>query len=386
MDLATSLLQLPTSPLFDSLLPDFILSFLFFMALSYAVLARRFNHQRAAIAMSVSVGLALSIGLIWWLYERGWSTRQLGPVAIGFAVILLGLILFQAMRQVGGTLSGGAIAFGASLFVTALLGTVPSSGLVQALALLILLAGGGLLLVHHHPPTASHAYAQNTSHRDQHDPGRTRTTRFPRGLPFGGPHTMDRDEVKRDLSDVHVDRLVGRRLQDGLHHTRTQTDDLESHPELTAAVMAQINAMLPAEGWLTERLAKLRAHAFKVREGHIANLDQTRHLCRRLPKESRKVMASSLVAGYKKIVGIEDRLNRLDNAVAEAERRVRDATAGAREALLHHDQDRLSTLLREAEKLQKHATRLMAQIERTEKKLIQVIDHVAKSMSEAADA
>ena len=60
--------------LFETLLPDFVLAFTFFTALTYAVLGRRFGHQRPAIAMSAAVGLALASGLVWWEHRNGAST------------------------------------------------------------------------------------------------------------------------------------------------------------------------------------------------------------------------------------------------------------------------------------------------------------------------
>ena len=43
--------------LFETLLPDFVLGFAFFTALTYAILARRLHHQRALIAVSTTMGL-----------------------------------------------------------------------------------------------------------------------------------------------------------------------------------------------------------------------------------------------------------------------------------------------------------------------------------------
>jgi len=53
-----SLFDLPFIKLFESLLADFILSFAFFTALIYAILGKRFDHQRSAVAMSCALGLA----------------------------------------------------------------------------------------------------------------------------------------------------------------------------------------------------------------------------------------------------------------------------------------------------------------------------------------
>jgi len=79
--------------LLESLIPDFVLAFAFFTSLVYAVLAKRFDHQRAAIVMSVSIGFALSIGLVWWEQANDLSIRNLGPIAIGFAILVVPVLL-----------------------------------------------------------------------------------------------------------------------------------------------------------------------------------------------------------------------------------------------------------------------------------------------------
>ncbi len=384
MDLEQAFRQLPIGPLFDSLLIDFILAFTFFTALTYAVFGRRFPRPRPAIAMSAAVGLSLAIGLVWWLHQRGLSARDLGPVAVGFFVIVLAMVLFQALRQIGGTWSGAALALGGSLFVAALLDAtfLIDGGTVQAFAVLILIVGLVLFFMHPRkqaevwPPeeqgTPSKFHRPDTSFRG-----------WGRGVDLSGVLPR-REEVRRDLSDVHADRLVGQRLQDGLHHTRTQTDDLLTHPERTATMLAQVRALLPAEGWLTERLARLRAHAHHVREGHLADLEQTKALCRKLPKEVRRVLGAQMTAAYGKIVGIETRIDRLDAAVADLERRVRQLTAAAEASMRQQQPEQAEHLLSEAEKTQRHATRLLKRIEHTEQKLMHVVDRIAKKMKEAS--
>jgi cyanate permease len=88
--------------LLQTLLPDFVLAFAFFTALCYAVLAKRFGQQRPAVAMSAAIGLALAIGLVWWEQAHGWSIRNFGPIAVGVALIFLAMLLYQAVKQVGG--------------------------------------------------------------------------------------------------------------------------------------------------------------------------------------------------------------------------------------------------------------------------------------------
>ena len=118
--------------LLETLLPDFALGFTFFTALSFAILSRRFEHQRSAAAMSVALGLALALGQIWWQYERQISLRQLGPVAVGLAVLMLAAVIHQAFRGLGGAWAGAGIALGASLLIGTLVGLdLPVAGDVE---------------------------------------------------------------------------------------------------------------------------------------------------------------------------------------------------------------------------------------------------------------
>ena len=64
VDLATEVEFDSLGDLFDTVLPDFVLSFAFFTSVIYAVLGRRFGQQRPAVAMSAALGMALSIGLV----------------------------------------------------------------------------------------------------------------------------------------------------------------------------------------------------------------------------------------------------------------------------------------------------------------------------------
>ena len=88
--------------LLDSYLPDFILAFAFFTSVVYAVLGKRLEKQRPAIAMSAAIGFALSIGLVWWEQANDFSIKNLGPIAVGFALLLLAFVMYQCIRQVGG--------------------------------------------------------------------------------------------------------------------------------------------------------------------------------------------------------------------------------------------------------------------------------------------
>jgi hypothetical protein len=101
--------DLAVDELYESVLPDFVLGFAFFSSLSYVVLSKRFEQQRPAITMSAAIGFALSIGLIWWEQSTGFSIKDLGPIAIGFAIIVLAFVMYQSIRHIGGSWAGAGI-------------------------------------------------------------------------------------------------------------------------------------------------------------------------------------------------------------------------------------------------------------------------------------
>jgi len=347
MSLPNPFMDLPFAPFFESLLPDFILAFAFFTALVYAVLAKRFDHQRSAVAMSTAVGLALAVGLVWWEYEHSWSIRNLGALAIGFVVILLAMIMFQGIRQVGGSWAGAGIAFGASILVAWVLGInwPVAPQVVQSLAIVALIVGVVAFVLHGHG-LAGHGHFAAARNAPQLHP----TTARP-----------ELAEIRHDMSDLYDDRRAGERIRETLTGLREHTDELPQHPEEAPDFMVQLRRILPAEGWLTERLARLRAQAHHYRKGHAARIDELRDWVGKLPPKARKTASRELTARYEELK-IDKRLERLDGAVAENERRIRDLTLEAQRAVTHYDYRKLADLLEAAEKLQAHNSKLFKSI------------------------
>jgi len=342
--------------LFETLLPDYLLAFTFFTALVYAILGRRFGHQRPAIAMSAAVGLALASGLVWWEHLNGYSIRHLGPLAVGFAVILLGMVMFQGIRQTGGTWAGAGIAFGASILVAWALGTnwpIPGE-IIQSLAIVALIVGIIAFVIHLHSrgPPAPWAPAQL------------------------GPEVS---EVRHDLNDLQQDARAGDRIDSFLMDLRRRTDVFVQHPEDAPNIVAQLRRILPAEGWLTERLARLREQAHHFRKGHAARIEQLRDVVNRLPRPERKMAETELSARYEELK-LDKRLERLDAAVAETERRVRELTKEAEQAVGRYDYAEVNELLERAEKLQAHNEKLFRIIERTERKLGKIAEELGKKL------
>lgn len=353
-DPSFNLLQLPFGAFFQSYLPDLILGFTFFSALAYAVLSRKIEHQRAAIAMASAVGMALAIGLVWWEQETGHSIRSLGPIAVGLAIILLGMILFQGIRQSGGTWAGAGIALGASLLIGWILG-MPwpvANEIIQTLAMVGLTVGIIAYMLHAHR-AITHIH------------------------PLPREAVLDPGESRHDMSDLYEDRNEEERIRRALNRTRDESRHLADHPQDASNLMERLNRLLPAEGSLTERLAQLRARAHLIREGHVHRLQELEQFLSTVSPAARKQLAADLQDRYQKVVGEDQRLDRLDWAVAENEQRIRTLTAEAREALARYDYAKLYDLMDQAEKLQKHNEKLLKIIERTERKLGDLVKDAA---------
>ena len=62
--------------------------------------------------------------------------------------------------------------------------------------------------------------------------------------------------------------------------------------------MLQLKRMLPAEGWLTERMARLRAKAHLIRRGHVARIAELKRSAGKLSAEAKRKLARELTARY----------------------------------------------------------------------------------------
>lgn len=340
--------------LFDSILPDFVLGFTFFTAICYAVLGKRFEHQRAAVAASAALGFALAIGLVWWEQAAGLSIRDLGPLAVGFAVVILGTVMYQAVRQTGGNWAGAGIALGASLLIAWVLGMhwpVPEA-IVQTVMLIALVMG--ILAFFSHQKGVARVLARPLA---------------------------EKAAVRHDMSDLYEDRHVSRALEDQFRQVRKQVDHGLRRPGQVEDIVHQIQRMLPAEGYLTERLARLREKMHTMREGHVERIEQLQAQMQSLPPEARKRAEQELVASYKEL-DLDRRLERLDAAVAFNEQQIRDLTRKAQEYATTYDHARLSQVLEQARALQKHNSKLFKTIDRTEGRLLAAARKVAQNARE----
>ncbi|TFH43376.1 MAG: hypothetical protein E4H01_12140 [Lysobacterales bacterium] len=325
-----------------------MLAFAFFTSLFYAVLGRRFGQQRPAVAMSAALGLALSAGLVWWEYANDYSVRDLGALAAGFAVIVLAGVMYQAIKQVGGSWAGAGIALGASLMVGSLLGLNWQPEIMQALITVALVVGILAFLLRHHGHMKLPAMAG---------------AELPR--------------IKHDMADVTQDRRASGWLDRRFKEMRHKAKNLDERPQDAADVLRQLKQMLPAEGWLTERLAQLRQKTHQVSRGQVARIEEIQKDSRKSPTAVKKKASEELIARYGELK-LEHRLERLDSAAAENEHRIRDLNRRAQVATQQYDHRTLVQLLDEASKLQHHNSRLFKIIKQSEKRLALLARQVAK--------
>ena len=358
MALENAFFEFTNARFLKGLMPDFVLAFTFFTALSFAVLSKRFEKQRAAIAMSASLGLSLAAGLVWWENHTGLTINNLGPVAIALALLVLAGVIYQAVKTVGGSWAGVGITIGVSILLAGLLGVeIPiDRQLIGTFANLALFLGILAFVFRH------------------------------RGSVYHGSHAKtDLGNVKHDMRDLYRDYKLSRDLGRRFDKLQRQSDFLPQNPNLSGELRRQFKEALPAEGVLTERLAVLRAHAHRLREGHVARIKEIKHLLGDMPPESKRKLSGQLATCYKEL-GLDIRLERLDKAVAATEQRIRKLTKQAEKHLADHDYGKVHDLLNAAAKLQKHNTHLLDAIERTEARLLKAAGKSAQQLSGVTDA
>jgi len=339
--------------LLDSLLADFVLAFAFFTSMAYAVLGKKFEKQRPAIAMSAAIGFALSIGLVWWERANDLSIKDLGPIAVGFAILLLAFVMYQSIHQVGGSWAGAGITIGAAIIIARLLGlNIPVDWqIVQTIIVVALIFGLLAFMSHRH-----------------------------RGFAHIRPTKPNLPDIKHTMADLYRERHLSKKLDHGLRKVRKQANTLNEHPEQAPAISVQIKRLLPAQGYLTEKMAQLRAKAHRVRNGHIARLEETRHVFASVPASAKKKASAELAARYSQMTGIDTRLERLDRTVAENERRIRQLTQDAQQYTAKYDYQKLVSCLKQAEKLQHHNSKLIKIINQTEAKLTSIAKDAAREV------
>ena len=296
---------------------------------------------------------------MWWEQANDFSIKNLGPIAVGFAILLLAFVMYQCIRQVGGSWAGAGITIGASIIITQLLGMpVPiDPQIIQTIIVVALIFGLMAFMSHRHQLTP-----------------RVRLSKP--GLP----------DIKHTMADLYRQRHLSKGLDHSLRKLRKTANTLYEHPEEAGDILRQVKRMLPAQGYLTERMAELRARAHHIRKGHIARLEETKQAFAKLPNSAKKKAAAELAARYNQMVGVDARLERLDKAVAENEKRIRELTAKAQEYTAKYDYQQLCHTLKAAQKLQHHNSKLFRIIQRTEHNLSAIAKAVAKEVKEVEES
>lgn len=321
----------------DTLWVDFLLAFTTFAGIAYAVLHERLAHRRPAAAVAAAFGFALAVGLVWWEYDHGLSVRNLGPIAIGFAVLLLGGVIHWSLKLVAGRISSAAFAVIACIAIAWALG---AADWVQTELVALVLVAAAVLAV-----------GSLLAHRAHH--------------PVGRPQTPGSRRYATGLRDT---RNMAGRITRRLSRVRRKIRGLRRHPDRATGVMIRLRQVLPEEGRLTSRLSQLRARAHHIRQGNVARIQEVREAVGRLPKVARRKAGEELAARYQELQ-LDVRMERLDRTAAAIEQRVRELTLEAGRRLADGDRERAEEMIQRAVKLQRQESRLLKLIERTERRI-----------------
>ena len=342
----------PGRLLFESYILDFVLAFTFFTSVCYAVLGKRFDHQRSAVGMSASIGAALSVGLVWWENRRGLSIRDLGPAAVVFAMVIIAIVIYKAIKQAAGSWAGGGLALGLFILFAMIMGLdVPvDPELISGLMVIALVVGFLAMLLHSHP--GSHNY------------------------PFLHSIQPQISEIKDDQARIYRNRSLSKKLFKGLRNLRKDADLIKRNPEHINDTVLQIRRLLPAEGWLTERVANLRKKAHAMKNGHLVRMEETKRRTQNLPTPLKKKISTEIINRYQSLIDYDKRIERLDAMVAHNEKRIRELTQQAEQCALRYDYKGLTDILTQAEKLQAHNSKIFTIIDRTEEKLAAIAKKV----------
>jgi len=185
-------------------------------------------------------------------------------------------------------------------------------------------------------------------------------------------------EWRHEIADARRERHVSKDLSRGFRRAEEKADHLYEHPEDAGDIMLQLRRMLPAEGWLTQRLSGLRAKIQRLQQGQFEQVQEIQSELRRLDPKQREQAAKELTSGYKEL-RLDVRLDRLDHQVAETERRIMGLTRQAEARLAEHDYRQLHGILEEAQELQTHNSKLFKHIRQTEEQIVGVARQVARA-------
>jgi hypothetical protein len=151
---------------------------------------------------------------------------------------------------------------------------------------------------------------------------------------------------------------------------------LDSDPQSAAHIKKRIERIIPQSGLLTEKMAELRKKAMLIKNGSIHKVNQLSRIIENTPVAERKGFNARIKDIYKEI-NFDKRIERLDNSAAVIEKRIRRILSRSVQLLNSNDIEGLNKLLSRAKRLQDHNTKLIASIERSERRLFK---HSIKAM------
>lgn len=361
---------LPTFFRGDGLLIDFAIAFVFFTALSFAVLHRRFEHKRSAAVMSAALGTALAIGLAAWELRSGLRLADLGPIAAGLGMIMIALVIYHAIKRVGGTWSGGLTALGCTLLIGQVLG-VPGlqqvvNGVLGPLLAISLIAGGvSLVMMKHSSEFKADVPVQNPRAWPIQQAPRLR----PEAQAMQAQAEPSAQVVEERVHAIDDMKRLSQRFDEHLELAEHNARELPAQPQLAALLRRQLAALLPESQVITQRLADLRAKTQMLRMGHLAKIRRLAPQVPKLPPEAARVASMQLREAYRE-ARLEERIERLDQAAVHAEKQIADVVAKVKQLLDAGRYAQAADVLHNSEKLARQVTRLMKQIEKDEQKVL----------------
>ena len=194
-------------------------------------------------------------------------------------------------------------------------------------------------------------------------------------------HRLTLSAIGDDLAKLQRDRRQYESFRRGLRRLQSGADLLTQHPRDAADIMLQLRRILPAEGALTERLARVRAQAERIRRGQAHEIEALRRTWAKLPRAARKQASRELAARFQALK-LDVRLEHLAKRAKHNEQRITGLLLQAKQAVARHDHRRLIDLLESAERPQGQNVRLFEEMDDTEERLDHVARHVAKETSQ----
>jgi hypothetical protein len=316
-----------------------MIAFTLFTSLSFAVLAGRLGNRRSAAAASSALGLALATGLLWWESVNNFSLLALGPVAVGFAAVVIATVIFGVFRRIGGSVPAAFLSLGSCLLIawSAGLDWLIDSDIVAFITLVMIITGLYMIIS------------------------------YQKGLNFS--QNSDFKKIRNDLEAENQSTRLGNKIQDEISSLYRDSSQLENDPQAAKQLQRRIEKILPQAEALTDKMAELRRKAFLVKNGDLNKLKQLRIFLNKTPPNQRSRVLARIKETYKQL-NFDQRIERLDYAVAETEKQIRETLNLSIQKINQSDIQGLNKLLKEAEKLQRHNAKLLSAIQRSENKLL----------------